>query len=570
MSSSRTLIEHNEFYNTAQGGGGNGFNSLGNGPSDMQFIFWLRNYNEEGPNPARDGHHESFTGDSGSGATLKFGSVTNVRADGVTFDVGSWDGGNNFDWHSASVVVTSGPGAGQQRKVLNYDIPGLAFSVHKAFSPQIDTSSVILIKPNRGNWIIAGNTWINGTVVQDYGDAQFNIWSDNTLITMTSTRDAPYPGIFMNGGTLYWQATAVWYWEISNNYIGCAGCQIATENTDWRDGMVRWGSMRRNLLENGAWIDSERSTGGKNYDFVIEHNRFAGAVDVRVRNAGRIATRDNVVGVVGAHSHNFDIDRSCSAPPPATIFQYSYNGLIDGLNCINIFESLDAVTSNNYLCSNADLTGWQFATAGPVAGKRCSKWNEPADPDTWNDNFLCTPTSAIEVSFANVDQDPIVTNPSFNCISVNDPSQPPAQGWADNHFCWGAKPRGLLAAGNTLTGGQWLLSDEGRYRLEMQVDGNLVGYDTWISTISSQSNFFAAMTNGSPARLNLDDTGVLRVFRNSDNAVLWTSPNWVYSSPSSSYSFDLVMQTDRNVVTYKVSSADGSNLAAVWATMTNV
>src|SRR5438034_2620159 len=33
-----------------------------------------------------------------------------------------------------------------------------------------------------------------------------------------------------------------------------------------------------------------------------------------------------------------------------------------------------------------------WSSSGPVAGKACTQILEPADPDTWNDNYFCADT----------------------------------------------------------------------------------------------------------------------------------------------------------------------------------
>ena len=66
-------------------------------------------------------------------------------------------------------------------------------------------------------------------------------------------------------------------------------------------------------------------------------------------------------------------------------------GPIAGQRCTRILETADPHTwADNYLCVPPDSPyNFQWSSAGPVGGKECVQWIEPADPHTWNDNFLC-------------------------------------------------------------------------------------------------------------------------------------------------------------------------------------
>ena len=66
-------------------------------------------------------------------------------------------------------------------------------------------------------------------------------------------------------------------------------------------------------------------------------------------------------------------------------------GPIAGQKCTRILETADPHTwADNYLCAPQDSPySFQWSSAGPVGGKECIQWLEPADPHTWHDNFLC-------------------------------------------------------------------------------------------------------------------------------------------------------------------------------------
>jgi hypothetical protein len=102
--------------------------------------------------------------------------------------------------------------------------------------------------------------------------------------------------------------------------------------------------------------------------------------------------------------------------------------------CVLLYESADPYWSNNYLCSYANL-GLRWSSAGPIAGLNCLQIREPAEPSstTWRDNYLCGPGSVIGAgtrwSYAGR---PLG---SFHgCINFNDPQDPHT--WADNWLCY--------------------------------------------------------------------------------------------------------------------------------------
>jgi hypothetical protein len=61
------------------------------------------------------------------------------------------------------------------------------------------------------------------------------------------------------------------------------------------------------------------------------------------------------------------------------------------MRCTQIIESADPDTWNdNYLCvppSSPLIFSW--SSAGPIAGKSCVQITESADPHSWMDNYLC-------------------------------------------------------------------------------------------------------------------------------------------------------------------------------------
>jgi hypothetical protein len=80
----------------------------------------------------------------------------------------------------------------------------------------------------------------------------------------------------------------------------------------------------------------------------------------------------------------------------------------------------------------------------------------------------------------------------------------------DNSPVWGSNSHGvsLVVPGQTLTPGQWRISTDGRYRLDMQTDGNLVLYDEQ----QNHKPLFESRTGNNPgafARLQTDGNFVI-------------------------------------------------------------
>ena len=79
--------------------------------------------------------------------------------------------------------------------------------------------------------------------------------------------------------------------------------------------------------------------------------------------------------------------------------------------------------------------GFTWSTDGYVKGKDCVEWNEPADNDGWNNNFLCSDLdSNFETMFTNHKN---VCGWDFdrNCVSVDRPNQGSDESWGNNYFC---------------------------------------------------------------------------------------------------------------------------------------
>jgi hypothetical protein len=108
-------------------------------------------------------------------------------------------------------------------------------------------------------------------------------------------------------------------------------------------------------------------------------------------------------------------------------FSWSAAGPIAGMICVQIVEPADPDSWNdNFLCTPRDF-GLRWSAAGPIAGMTCTSLNEIADPYTWVDNFLCAPVDyGLRWSSGGA-------IPGMRCTQLLEPSDPNT--WNDNFLC---------------------------------------------------------------------------------------------------------------------------------------
>lgn len=116
--------------------------------------------------------------------------------------------------------------------------------------------------------------------------------------------------------------------------------------------------------------------------------------------------------------------------------RWSYQGDLAGMDCIAVDESAEAhaaAWSDNRLCAPKQ-SPWIFSysSAGPIAGRSCVHWNEPADPHSWGDNNVCV-TPRTEFSAGQFTFTMNGPRAGKTCVNVNEPSDPDT--WTDNFFC---------------------------------------------------------------------------------------------------------------------------------------
>ena len=100
--------------------------------------------------------------------------------------------------------------------------------------------------------------------------------------------------------------------------------------------------------------------------------------------------------------------------------------------CTQINEPSDPHTwQDNFLCARRDF-GIRWSYAGPIAGMQCTQIIEPAEParHTWRDNYLCVPPgSPIHFTWSYAG-----AVPGMQCVQFLEPSDPHT--WQDNFLCW--------------------------------------------------------------------------------------------------------------------------------------
>ncbi|HEX5746101.1 MAG TPA: cytochrome c peroxidase [Archangium sp.] len=136
---------------------------------------------------------------------------------------------------------------------------------------------------------------------------------------------------------------------------------------------------------------------------------------------------------------------------------FSNHGPIPGMSCISVNESADpAGWADNYLCS-PQSRGIVWSGAGPVAGMRCTAITEVYEPPetTWTDNYLCVPSdSPLRLSWS-------MSGPLFgkSCVRFHEPADPHT--WSDNYLCYDEPLRLRFSAEGPISGMTCTLMDEG-------------------------------------------------------------------------------------------------------------
>ena len=130
-------------------------------------------------------------------------------------------------------------------------------------------------------------------------------------------------------------------------------------------------------------------------------------------------------------------------------FTFSCDGTNGGEHCVSVDEPGDPDSwSDNYLCSAGDV-GFRWSTAGPIDGMRCvnvaESAEDPAEAAAWADNYACVPSDApFELLWSSAG--PV---DGWQCVHWNEAGDPGS--WHDNFLCSRAVSR-FSAGGFTFSG----------------------------------------------------------------------------------------------------------------------
>lgn len=129
----------------------------------------------------------------------------------------------------------------------------------------------------------------------------------------------------------------------------------------------------------------------------------------------------------------------CEPPPPppcdrtAGLLTFSCDGAQSGQSCVNLNEPADPHSwADNFLCTAANW-GIRWSSAGPLAGMSCTQVSEAAEPfaQAWSDNYLCVPEQS-PLALAWSSAGPLAGQ---TCVHFNEPSDL-ANSWGDNYLCY--------------------------------------------------------------------------------------------------------------------------------------
>ncbi|MBL8957718.1 MAG: N-acetylmuramoyl-L-alanine amidase [Myxococcaceae bacterium] len=141
------------------------------------------------------------------------------------------------------------------------------------------------------------------------------------------------------------------------------------------------------------------------------------------------------------------VQAQCADAPPscdrtAGPFTFSCDGVQPSQTCVPLNEPEDPHTwSDNYLCSARDF-GLRWSATGPIEGMECTNVNEPAEPlaSAWANNYLCAPKQSPWV-FSYSSAGAIAGK---QCVHLNE-TVDAANSWNDNFLCF--EPRMEFTSG---------------------------------------------------------------------------------------------------------------------------
>ncbi|MCE9666725.1 hypothetical protein LY474_02765 [Myxococcus stipitatus] len=130
-------------------------------------------------------------------------------------------------------------------------------------------------------------------------------------------------------------------------------------------------------------------------------------------------------------STGWEDNHLCVPPESPAFLSWSQNGSQSGLTCTRFHEPRDPHTwDDNFLCHREEPLTLEFRSAGSVAGKVCTRIDELSDTaGTWDDNYLCANRDiGLRWSSAGVVA-------GMRCTPITERLEPASTTWTDNSLC---------------------------------------------------------------------------------------------------------------------------------------
>jgi hypothetical protein len=164
-----------------------------NTPFRSEYIAEVNNTQTDNPLtpphcPSNSVHRlEGLTLDGGGGAYI--GGVRTANASVVTFAADPFGNGTGAyiphpekaNWRGAAMMLLSGKGAGQWRRVTSFS--GREWEVDFAWAVVPDASTLVQVAPLRGHITLVANKWLSAYTVQMYAMCLNAVIAENTFDT---------------------------------------------------------------------------------------------------------------------------------------------------------------------------------------------------------------------------------------------------------------------------------------------------------------------------------------------------------------------------------------------------
>jgi len=260
------IFENNEIAGGDLMSTGGGINCL-DGSTYSQNVYFAHNL-------LRDMYgwdREALTSDAGGGAY--FGAIESARGEELVLAAEPKWGGR--DWRGAGVFILDGRGAGQYRRIVDYE--GRRVKLDRAWDIAPDETAQLSLTMLQRNYLIVGNEFRDATcAVQFYGISIDHLVANNTSIRAGGFHNL---GLHYAGG---YQPS--WFVQYHDNEIlegaglngplneyppqGSHLAAIGGGEPPYRGPLLRATLMRRNRLHNNAAIEVR----GTALDVLLENN----------------------------------------------------------------------------------------------------------------------------------------------------------------------------------------------------------------------------------------------------------------------------------------------------------